>query len=94
MANVDNGILYWVRDDGGKQSIWISNPYAVTPLYASRGLEFDLPRALPDETPLMVHNRRLLTGDSRFVSMTDMSGTQVWFFEDDANQLGYVEPNP
>ncbi|KAL3436323.1 hypothetical protein BDV09DRAFT_165391 [Aspergillus tetrazonus] len=94
MANVDNGILYWVRDDGGKQSIWISNPYAVTPLCASRGLDFDLPRALPDETPLMGHHCRLLTGDSRFVSMTDMSGTQVWCFEDDANQLGYVETNP
>ncbi|KAL4734958.1 hypothetical protein BDV11DRAFT_208912 [Aspergillus similis] len=93
MANVDNGILYWVRDDGDKQSIWISNPYAVTPLYASRGLEFDLPRALPDEASLMVHTRRLLTGDSRFVSVTNMSGTQVWSFEDDVNQLGYAESN-
>ncbi|KAL4812611.1 hypothetical protein BDW67DRAFT_169828 [Aspergillus spinulosporus] len=94
MANVDNGILYWVRDDAGKQSIWISNPYAVTPLYASQGLDFDLPRALSDEASLIVHGRRLLAGDSRFVSMIDMSGTQLWSFEYDANQLGYAEPNP
>ncbi|KAL4746244.1 hypothetical protein BDW72DRAFT_210594 [Aspergillus terricola var. indicus] len=94
MANIDNGILYWVRDDDGRQSIWISNPYAVTPLYASRGLEFDLPGALPDEASLMIHTRLLLTGDFRFVSMTDVSGTRVWSFEDDAKQLRYAESNP
>ncbi|KAL5044446.1 hypothetical protein BDW71DRAFT_99566 [Aspergillus fruticulosus] len=92
MANVDNGILYWVRvDNDGKQSIWISNPYAEKPLYTSRGLTLDLLRGLPDEASPMVHTSRLLTGDSRFVSMTNMSGTQVWSFEDDTNQLGDMQ---
>ncbi|KAL4994794.1 hypothetical protein BDV10DRAFT_175976 [Aspergillus recurvatus] len=92
MANVDNGILYWVRDDDdGKQSIWISNPYAETHLYASRGLALDLLRHFPDEASPMVHTSRFLTGDSRFVSITNMSGTRVWSFEDDAKQLGDMQ---
>ncbi|KAL6229520.1 hypothetical protein BDW75DRAFT_249627 [Aspergillus navahoensis] len=92
MVNVDNGILYWVRDDDdGKQSIWISNPYAETPLYASRGLTLDLLRGLPDGTSPMLHITRLMTGDSRFVSMTNMLKTQVWSFEDDASRLGGMQ---
>ncbi|KAL4976541.1 hypothetical protein BDW66DRAFT_166367 [Aspergillus desertorum] len=92
MASVDNGILYWVMDgDGGKQRIWISNPYAETPLYASRGLTLDLLRGLPDGASPMAHTSRLLAGDSRFVSITNLSGMEVWSFEDGANQLGDMQ---
>ncbi|RDW67116.1 F-box domain protein [Aspergillus mulundensis] len=78
IANVDNGIIYWVKDDDGKQSIWISNPYADTPLYASQKL--DLPRPPSDEASLMMHTSRVLIGDSRVISIVDTSGTLLSSF--------------
>ncbi|KAL4902857.1 hypothetical protein BDW74DRAFT_58692 [Aspergillus multicolor] len=79
MVNVDNGIIYWIKDDDdGKQSIWISNPYADTPLYASQNL--DLPRPLSDEASLMMYSSRVLVGDSRYIAIVGMSGTLLLSF--------------
>ncbi|KAL4787540.1 hypothetical protein BJX76DRAFT_354028 [Aspergillus varians] len=89
MANVDKGILYWIRNEDGKRNIWISNPYADTPLYASRSMTLGLPRDPSDGASLFIHTYRVLAGDSRFVSMIDATGTRVWSFEGET-QLGDI----
>ncbi|KAL5332994.1 hypothetical protein BJX70DRAFT_382321 [Aspergillus crustosus] len=78
IANTGKNILYWIKSENGRRSIWVSNPYADTPLYASRNMDLGLPR---DPTNRLFLPPTLI-GDSRFVSIIDATGTRVWHFED------------
>lgn len=82
ITTVDKDILYWIRNDDGKRNIWISNPNSETPLYASRNMNLGLPRDPSYGASLFNDTYRILTGNSRFVSMIDATGTRVWSFED------------
>ncbi|KAL4803919.1 hypothetical protein BDV18DRAFT_162333 [Aspergillus unguis] len=82
-ADVDNGILYWLKNDGGEKSIWISDPYAETPLYAARSMIFDQPRDPSDAADSAVDREILgFTGDCQFVSIFDAAWLQIWDFDD------------
>ncbi|KAJ0422553.1 hypothetical protein BJY00DRAFT_69841 [Aspergillus carlsbadensis] len=77
MASVDKDILYYAANDGGKQSIRISNPCAATQ-YTSKNMHLGLPR---EPSPrLFSHGHRVLTGDLNFVSILDATSTRVWCF--------------
>ena len=89
ITTVDKDIIYWIRNDDGKRSIWISNPHAETPLYASRNMNLGLPRDPSYGASLFNDTYRILTGNSKFVSMTDATGTRVWSFED-SRQSGNI----
>ncbi|KAL2866831.1 F-box domain protein [Aspergillus lucknowensis] len=81
VTNVDKDILYYIKNDDGKRSIWVSNPYAETPHCASRSMDLGLPRDLSDGVSLFTHPYRMLAGDSRFVFMIDATGVRMWSFE-------------
>ncbi|KAL2832392.1 hypothetical protein BDW59DRAFT_104462 [Aspergillus cavernicola] len=82
IVDVGRNILYYIQNDDGKRSVWISNPYAEKPLYPSCSMDLGLPRDPRGGVTVFAHTYRLLVGDSQSVSMVDASGTQVWFFEE------------
>ncbi|KAL3475321.1 hypothetical protein BJX99DRAFT_230061 [Aspergillus californicus] len=86
--NVSGDIVYYVRNDEGKRSIWVSNPECEIPLYPARGMDLGLPRDPRDGVSLIIQDLRYFVGDSRFVSMVDPGrSTRVWSFEE-TNQSG------
>ncbi|KAL3460550.1 hypothetical protein BJX64DRAFT_278438 [Aspergillus heterothallicus] len=80
MVSVDKDILYYIANDDGKQSIRISNPFAIIPHYASKSMDLGLPRDPSDRVFLFDHGHRVLIGDSQSVSMVDATSTRVWTF--------------
>lgn len=79
LSSVDENLLYWIKNEGDKRSIWISNLCAEPPLYAARNMSLGLPSDPADEV------FRVVKGDNQILSIIDATGVQVWSFAD-ANQ--------
>ncbi|KAL4932273.1 F-box domain protein [Aspergillus undulatus] len=86
IINVDNDILYWVRADGDKRSIWVSMPYAEPSLYAAQNMNF----AVHPSSRATLSAPYVLLGDSCLVTMISTTSTQAWCFED----AGQLEEKP
>ncbi|PLN81204.1 F-box domain protein [Aspergillus taichungensis] len=80
LASPSAGLLYYIRNDNGKPTIWISNPGAAVPHRpAALLMDTQLPREATGRVYSYASNLTLL-GDEEAVLLADGNGLKVWYF--------------
>ncbi|PYI24257.1 hypothetical protein BO99DRAFT_374202 [Aspergillus violaceofuscus CBS 115571] len=72
-AAVDHNLLYYLREDGGRPALWISNTSAQPPHRAARGMD-----------PRCYEADGFLLGDREFVLQIHQTETRAWPVDEDA----------
>ncbi|RAK98015.1 F-box domain protein [Aspergillus ibericus CBS 121593] len=78
---VDRNLLYYVKNDRGKPTIWISDPASRNPLRPAKAVDPELPREATSRV-YSYASRFVLRGDRDFVLMVDETDVKVWRFGD------------
>ncbi|KAL4956202.1 hypothetical protein BDW69DRAFT_159085 [Aspergillus filifer] len=85
MVKVDRDIIYFIRTDFDKRTLWIHNASATPREYPAQNMHLDAPRDLLDRGSFGYLTNVIILGDSRLLTVIEAKRIYVWSFEEVEN---------